>query len=282
MRSAIIQPLSPADTHWSGRSHYFIDTAALLLAGADPASIEAKEPENVTVGEAWREPAFTTASQVWRERLVRTAMTGDLAVSIDSKPGTVGVWRSNGRWSPLSVCEAARLENVFEVRSQNIFFVIDRKELARWLESEGGTLPFWLADSSDQKYELKSCKPNPEPNDAYYVAALRLAWAGGAESYSVPKLLKELQESGIADVLSEKTLRRALKAERRGGEIEYPETLKGDASKAALAMFIYAACCHGKQLDDAKPAEIRRVLAGLLRDHGLPLPKVEQWAAIGL
>lgn len=171
MRCVIIRPLSPAATHWTGRSQYHIDTAALLLSGADPASIETKEPENVTVGDAWAAPAFATGSKVWRERLVRAALAGDLAASIDGKSGTVGVWGRNGLWSSMALGEAARLEKVFEVRSSNVFFDIERRELSNWLEKEGFELPFWLAGAGA---EISEKLPG-----WWFVVPLRLALEHG-------------------------------------------------------------------------------------------------------
>lgn len=173
--------------------------------------------------------------------------------------------------------------------AEPVRFQVEVSELLRWYECKDWPIGTALAHRCGAVRVSANPEPggnppsaSPEPNDAFYVAALRLAWKGGAPRCSVAELHRDLQKSGIDGVLSEKTLRRAVKVAEENGEFEYPDTLKHDASKAAQAMFIYAARCHGAQLEGAKPEKVRLKIAELLRGHGLPVPNDEQWVAIDL
>ena len=165
--------------------------------------------------------------------------------------------------------------------AEPVRFRIDVSELLRWNECKEWPTGTALAHSCGA-VRGKPANASTGPNDAFYVAAIRLAWAGGAPR-TMPELVKALQKSKIAGLLSEKPLRRAVGTAAAGGEIDYPAKLKGSAAKAALAMFVYAAECHGAQIEEAEPKQKRRVLAELLRAHGLPSPRNQaQWEAIGI
>ncbi len=156
-------------------------------------------------------------------------------------------------------------------------FRLKSTELSRWLESEGCALPFWLAAGDDREPE-----PRIASHNAFYVAALRLAWAGGNPPKTKAEFNVKLQASRVEGMPSEKTLRIPFDRANEGGEIYYPDNVPPPAKGGIVALFKYAAEQHGKSLKGVAPAQTRCVLADLLRNHGLPLPNDEQWVAIGL
>lgn len=274
MRPAIMQPLSIVATHWTGRSHYHIDTAALLLAGADPASIDTKGPENVTVGEAWAVRAFATGSKVWRARLASAALAGDLAMSIDGESGTVGVWGDSGRWAPMAVDEAAQLVGAFELRERDVFFDIDREELARWLLKEGVKLPFWL-DAEPAPASSGDC------GRWWYVVPLRWALAAGQPVAPDGRtLLADIARNmamvqGLKDLTPPKPHATAQRGAAQAAIQRQPVNMDGEkvpnqSHKVVAGLWAYAAHLAKTDITDAE------ALAAALKNAGLPCPSSEQ------
>lgn len=171
--------------------------------------------------------------------------------------------------------------------AEPIRFKVETGELARWMEREGMAFGPALARKygavrASVSSEPTGSQPNDASHEAFYIAALRLAWAGGTLPKTKTEFNLKLQTSDIKGLPGEKTLRVAFDRAKEGGEIDYPDYVPPSARGCIVALFKYAAGERGESLKGAAPTQIHRVLVELLTRHDLPVPEKDAWEAIGL
>ena len=196
------------------RQHYALDTAALLLAGADPTSIDTEQPETVLVSQAIYSFKYHREAESWRSRLVYAGLCGELSVSIDNQLGFVAAWENDYRWVPIPIDKAFAQVQCCELHSPDIFFDIEREALAVWVGDQGVTLPSWL--ENDAKLTLHT-----QPNDRWwYVIPLRWAFASGRlpNTGTARQILGEIKDKAGTNSNS-KAQREALETARNNTEL---------------------------------------------------------------
>lgn len=271
----ILRSLPAKPTNWAAPKLYALDTASLLLAGADPASIDPDQPETVNVSAAICAPEFHYSAKNWRSRLIRAAFAGEITVSIEGNPDTVGAWSVTDRWEPLPLSKAVQLVECWELRLRNIFFDVSKETLADWLLAQNINLPTWLVVTDTRAESLISKKSGGHKNqpDGFYIAAILLAWKQCAPK-DATSLGEDVNSHGCKAPGYE-TLQRAVKAAKIGNEFSYPDKLHPQSRKPAQGLLAYACKCHGRGDDfDKRPFA---TLINLLTDNGItPLPTADQ------
>lgn len=182
------------------RQHYALDTAALLLAGADPTSIDTEQPETVLVSQSIYSFKYHREALSWRARLVDASLSGELSVSIDNKLGFVGAWENDYRWVPMPINEASVQVCCYELRRPDIFFDIKREVLAAWVGDQGIPLPSWLENTNQATSQLSF-------SDAgwWYVVPMKWCFSSGKfDSSGTPTgILKKIEQTMALDKVEE-------------------------------------------------------------------------------
>lgn len=250
------------------RQHYALDTAALLLAGADPTSIDTEQPETVLVSQSIYSFKYHREALSWRARLVRAGLSGELSVSIDNKPGFVGAWENDYRWMPMPINEASAQVCCYDLRSPDIFFDIEREVLAGWLGDQGIPLPSWLGSIATLE-----ALPHKTIGNGIRVAAIRLLLANSLPLGSNPNAAITALNEAYKVAFNERpfsansdTLREAVALAKDSKKPEYASKLPSKGQKQIAALWNLVGF-HYK----VSPKNVEGLL-GLLKDSQIASP----------